>query len=190
MADDKSVPVGDNYSNKDAIVRVNETVSAADGDQEQSIWAGGYSPKAMIGTWILCGLISVAVLVVSLLTEWPPIMVALIAIVVLWVVAASVYGYRRLGVAYELTTQRFIHQAGLLSRRTDRIEVIDIDDVSVRQGPVQRVLGVGTIEITSSDRTHPLLKMNGIDEVKKIAGTIDDIRRKERRRRSLHIEAI
>jgi membrane protein YdbS with pleckstrin-like domain len=93
-------------------------------------------------------------------------------------------------VHYELTSQRFIHQTGILTRATDRIEVIDIDDVSFTQGPVQRMLGVGRITVTSSDRSHPLLHMIGIGDVKSVAGLIDDVRRKERRRRSLHIEAI
>jgi len=132
----------------------------------------------------------------------------------IWLVGAVVYGLRRFGVHYELTSQRFIHQTGILTRDTDRIEVIDIDDVSFTQGPVQRVFGVGRITVTSSDRSHPLLHMIGrvfgvgritvtssdrshpllhmigIADVKSVAGLIDDVRRKERRRRSLHIEAI
>ena len=79
---------------------------------------------------------------------------------------------------------------GILSRRTDRIELIDIDDVSYVQGIIQRVLGVGSIKISSSDRSHPELTMIGIDQVEKIADMIDDARRLERRRRGLHIEAI
>jgi hypothetical protein len=73
---------------------------------------------------------------------------------------------------------------------TDRIEVIDIDDVTYEQGLVQRMLGVGTIRIASSDRTHPELVLSGIDGVQQVADTIDDIRRKERRKRGLHIESI
>ena len=108
----------------------------------------------------------------------------------MWVFGGLRYGWRRLGVHYQLTTQRFIHQTGILTRKTDRIEVIDIDDVSFTQGPVERVFGVGTIQLTGSDRTHPTLSMIGIGEVKEVAGLIDDIRHSERRRRSLHIEAI
>jgi hypothetical protein len=49
---------------------------------------------------------------------------------------------------------------------------------------------VGTIHISSSDRTHPELLLLGIDDVKRVADLIDDVRRKERRQRGLHIEAI
>ena len=167
--------------------------SVEDYEPEEELWNGGYSAKAMVGTWILLGIMSVATLILPFFLAFLAFLtvpISLGVIVVMWLVGAVVYGVRRFGVHYELTSQRFIHQTGILTRNTDRIEVIDIDDVSFTQGPVQRVLGVGRITITSSDRSHPLLHMIGIADVKNVAGVIDDVRRKERRRRSLHIEAI
>jgi membrane protein YdbS with pleckstrin-like domain len=161
-----------------------------DYDPEEQLWSGGYSPKAMIGTWVVLGVLSVVLLALPAFISGMTIVHALGAIVVMWVIAVIRYASRRLGVHYQLTTQRFIHQTGILTRQTDRIEVIDIDDVSFTQGPVQRAFGVGTIRLTGSDRTHPTLAMQGIASVKEVAGLIDDIRRKERRRRSLHIEQI
>ncbi|MCA9133546.1 MAG: PH domain-containing protein [Planctomycetales bacterium] len=160
---------------------------------ERKLWQGGYSPKAMYGTWMLCGVSSIALLVaVGLLAAEQQTVWLVVGAVILvgWAFALGLYLYRRFSMHYELTTQRFVHQTGLLSRRTDRIEVIDIDDVSYTQGIVQRMLGVGTITLTGSDRTHPELTLQGIDKVPEIAGLIDDVRREERRRRSLHIEAI
>lgn len=160
-----------------------------DYDPEENLWSGGYSPKAMIGTWGLMTVGTVVLLVLPFVTslQWS---ISLGLIVAIWVLAGLRYAWYRLGVHYQLTTQRFIHQTGVLTRKTDRIEVIDIDDVSFTQGPVQRMFGVGTITLTGSDRTHPSLAMVGIANVKEVAGLIDDIRRKERMRRSLHIESI
>ena len=164
-----------------------------DYEPEEELWNGGYSAKAMVGTWVLLGLVSVATLILPFFVPFLAFLsvpISLVVIVGIWLIGAVVYGVRRFGVHYELTSQRFIHQTGILTRDTDRIEVIDIDDVSFTQGPVQRMFGVGRITITSSDRSHPLLHMIGIADVKSVAGLIDDVRRKERRRRSLHIEAI
>ena len=161
-----------------------------DYDPEEELWTGGYSPKAMVGTWLAMAVASIALLVAPLFVAQLAFPVALILVGAIWIIGGARYAWRRLGVHYELTTQRFIHQTGILTRQTDRIEVIDIDDVSFRQGPVQRMFNVGTIVITGSDRTHPTLAMVGIADVKNVAGLIDDIRRKERRRRSLHIESI
>jgi membrane protein YdbS with pleckstrin-like domain len=79
---------------------------------------------------------------------------------------------------------------GLLWRQTDRIEIIDVDDVSFTQGPVERIFGIGTVRISSSDNTHPELALPGIENVQLVSGLIDDSRRKERRRRGLYIESV
>ncbi len=183
-------PVSDDAAKAAFERQVAEKQAAANTvDPEQSIWAGGYSAKAMLGTWLIVLLLSIGVMVAPMYTAltWP---LAAAVVIGLWLIVGGIYAYRRLGYHYELTTQRFIHQVGVLSRRTDRIEVIDIDDVSFFQGPVQRILGIGTIEVTGSDRTHPRLMMHGIANVKQVAGMIDDIRRKERKRRSLHIQSL
>lgn len=162
-------------------------------EPEEQLWEGRYSSRAMIGKWVLAGFITVVLLIGIFLIGmdkgwlW---MTWLVICVLMWGGFAMQLAYRRLMYKYRLTTQRFIHESGLLKRVTDRIEVIDIDDVSFEQRIVERILGVGTIKITSSDRSHPELSLRGIENVKEVAGQIDDTRRKERRRRGLHIESI
>jgi uncharacterized membrane protein YdbT with pleckstrin-like domain len=171
---------------KDRFVESAEAKMSTDGhEEEQDLWSGGYSGKAMYGTWIIGGLVTIGL--GAGMFAFLPIG---FAIPVLWVFLLGMLATKKLGVYYELTTQRFIHKAGILKRVTDRIEVIDIDDVTYEQGIIQRMLGVGTIKISSSDRSHPELTMHGIDGVIEVADMIDDIRRKERRKRGLHIEAI
>lgn len=158
---------------------------------ERSLWQGGYSAKAMYGTWALSTIVTITVIVlIAMFASDVPNVWAISGAVLIfwWVLAIGSFIYKRLSVHYELTTQRFVHQAGILVRRTDRIEVLDIDDVSFTQGIIQRILGVGTIRLSSSDRTHPEMVLNGIDKVPEVASLFDDIRRAERRRRSLHIE--
>jgi membrane protein YdbS with pleckstrin-like domain len=159
---------------------------------ESELWLGSYSPKAMLGTWVAGAGATVAAIVVGLLMDlsgsnW---MVLLGIVLLMWVVMVGVYWYRRLSVHYRLTTQRFVHERGLLWRTVDRVELIDVDDVTYRQGPVERALGVGTIMMVSSDRTSPELRLSGIDDIRRVADMIDDARRKERRSRGLHIESV
>ena len=169
---------------------VSKKANLDDYEPEENLWSGRYSPRAMIGSWILMAIASVGLLVIWFFVRQIPISIILGLVVLIWVGGGLLYLWRRLGFHYQLTTQRFIHQTGVVTRQTDRIEVIDIDDVSYTQGPVQRALGVGTIRLTGSDRTHPTLSMIGIANVKEVSGLIDDIRRAERRKRSLHIESI
>lgn len=156
---------------------------------ELEIWSGSYSKLAMIDQWAMAALGTLGVLVVGVvlgvgLSAWVTL---LVVVIVCWLALLAFYAYRRLSVHYRLTSQRLIHESGLLWRTIDRIELIDVSDVTFRQGPIERVFKTGTIRISSSDATTPLLALPGIDSVRQVADLIDDARRKERRRRGLHI---
>jgi hypothetical protein len=160
---------------------------------EIELWHGGYSPKAMLGGWVISASVTVALLVGGFL--WMPGRVLywsilLIVMILPWAYYFSVLSYRRMNVRYLLTTQRFVHEQGIFRRVTDRIEVLEMNDIAFEQGPVERLAGVGTIRIVSSDHTHPQFDLPGIDNVREVAELFDDARRNERRRRGLHIEQI
>ncbi len=162
-----------------------------DQEPELNLWQGGFSPKAMIGAWVLSGLVTLLLLALGIYFPYKYVWIGVVVVIlVLWNYQAIKLLFRRWNVRYTLTTQRFIHETGILRRVTDRIEVIDMDDITVDQKVLERLVGVGTIRVTSSDTTHPELIMPGIENVKQVADLIDDTRRKERRRRGLHIESI
>lgn len=176
--------------------RFRDSVQSRQGDDDESedfLWEGRYSSRAMFGNWIMAAALTIALLVGVIMWDvskgwlW---MTWLGITVIVWGGLWMLLLYKQWGYKYRLTTQRFIHETGILKRVTDRVEVIDIDDVSFEQKFIERFVGVGSIKITSSDRSHPELWLHGIEKVKEIAGTIDDVRRKERRKRGLHIEAI
>ena len=160
---------------------------------EEELWRGGYSSKAMLGTWVVCGLVSLVVLAGGILWARPtatwwllvPVLMALP-----WLYYLTVLCYRRLGVRYVLTTQRFIHEHGILRRVNDRIEVLDMDDITFEQTLWQRLSGVGTIRIASHDHNDPELSLPGIENVQRVASLLDNARLAERRRRGLHVEQI
>jgi membrane protein YdbS with pleckstrin-like domain len=159
---------------------------------EEKLWEGSYSKLAMIGAWVAAGILSPASILIGLFGSitggaWLAVIGANAAV---WFALIARYFYLRFSRHYALTSQRFTHMRGLLWRQTDRIEVIDIDDVAFTQGPVERMFGIGTIRITSSDQSHPELILPGIENAQTVAGLIDDARRKERRRRGLYIESV
>jgi uncharacterized membrane protein YdbT with pleckstrin-like domain len=172
-------------------LRATQTAKAAEGDSEQALWQGSYSPKAMIGTWVLAGLATLAAIVVSVVFPLPPVWLgAAILVLAIWLSPLAFLLYERLSVSYELTSQRFVHKTGILRRVTNRIEVIDVDDVTFEQGFVERMFGVGTIKLLSSDTSDPKLTLRGIDDVQRVANLIDEARRTERRKRGIHIESV
>src|SRR5262245_51134000 len=129
----------------------------ADSDVESLLWSGGFSWKAMLGYWLLAilatiGAIAVAVLGIAI--PGVPIAAGVIVLLV-WVFVIGYFLYQRISLAYELTNQRLVHHYGILTRVTNRIEVIDIDDIKFTQNILERMLGVGTIQILSTDVSDP-----------------------------------
>ena len=162
-------------------------------EAEIVLWQGSYSPKAMLGGWLLSLIVTIIAFVAA--AFFPSLLpvgwfVAGAVALAFWGGHLMLLIYQRMSHEYKLTNQRFIHASGILRRVTDRIEVIDIDDVQMSQGFVERFLGVGTIRLLSSDVTTPLTTLVGIDDVTKISTLIDDTRRAERRKRSVHIESV
>ena len=157
---------------------------------EEELWSGTYSPKAMVGPAIALAILTVGGGVAASFAGPPGWAVLGIAAIVLWSLLALVILYRRLTVRYRLTTYRLFHETGLLSRTRDRTEVIDINDVTLRQGLIERIFNVGTIHVQSSDITNPNLDMRGIEDVRRVTDLIDDTRRAERQRRGLFMENI
>ncbi len=160
-------------------------------EPESQVWSGGYSAKAMIGSWLLAIILSIGLAAAGFYQGTQEVWIgAAVAILLIWMVLGLLFLYRRLSLQYTLTNQKFIHSAGILRRTTDRIELIDVDDVSFEQGIVQRMLGVGSIKISSSDKSHPQMVLIGIDKVQEIAAKLDDLRRRERRKHAVHIESV
>jgi uncharacterized membrane protein YdbT with pleckstrin-like domain len=104
--------------------------------------------------------------------------------------------YRQMSVRYRLTNQRLLREIGILSRTDDRILVIDIDDITVKQTLIERMFNLGTILIIANDesgredegdRVKKDVVMRGIEDPRHVADLIDEARRAERSRRGVYM---
>ena len=163
--------------------------------EEKELWSGGYSGKAMFGSWLVAALVTVGMLVamflIGALYSNPSAWYAfLIFTALIWVILLVMLAYQKLGHRYVLSNQRLKHRDGILVQTMNRVELIDVDDVMYKQGPIQLLLNVGDITVKSSDVSHPVLVIKGIANVRKVADLIDDARRDERRRRGVFVESV
>ena len=95
--------------------------------------------------------------------------------------------WRILQKRFRLTTERLFIETGVLSRTIDQTELIRVDDVRVHKSVMDRVFGLGTVEVMSTDATHGGLLIAGIRESDRVA---EAIRTQMRvlRRKSLYVE--
>jgi membrane protein YdbS with pleckstrin-like domain len=134
---------------------------------EEPIWTGRYSPRAAAHLFGLAGLWLAGVLIagfawrtrVPFLIPWGLAVVAVVPGA--WVFVQTLL--RRWSLRYRLTSHRLFTERGLLSRQHDELELIRVDDVSVRQSLLQRWLGVGVVTVVSTDSSNPCLVIEGIE---------------------------
>ena len=74
---------------------------------------------------------------------------------------------RRLGLPlsftrYALSQDRLFLEKGLLSTKFDEILLYRVRDISLKISLYQRIFGMGTITVQSSDTTMPVLEMKNI----------------------------
>lgn len=133
---------------------------------EEEVWTGRYSLKAAMHLWLLWALWIALVLglylrfVEATTTTKNLLVLAFAAGPALWSLGQALI--RKLTLRYRLTNHRLFTERGLLSRRHDELELIRVDDITVRQNLLQRLFDVGTVTVLSTDTTNPELCIEGI----------------------------
>ena len=198
---EKSGPTGDGVPQASGgASRLAETVAAGDGaaldpEAEQELWAGRTHWKHYAGRlacWLACNVL-VVVLLFQLAGYWEPMTgghAFWVALGILLVSGAVVVGRVLLvilGVRYRLTSQRLFVERGILSRTVDQTELIRVDDVRLHKSLLNRVFGLGSVAIISTDATDREIVIAGIAEPERVAEAIRT-RMRTLRRKSLFIE--
>ncbi len=88
---------------------------------------------------------------------------------------------RCLSVRYKLTTERLIVTSGLLSQRSEEVEIYRVKDVSVSQGALDRMVGIGTITVMVSDASSPRIELKAISQPMKRKEQIRQMSRASRK---------
>lgn len=138
-----------------------------DNTQEEVIWQGSQSQVLNFGIFILMGILSVIILVLSFMFFPIAAVLVLIPMVYIFVKWLTVKYHK-----YNVTTERIFYTTGIFSKRTEAMELYRIRDVDMYEPFWQRLFKLGNIAITSSDKTtqnflikavpHPSELMNNI----------------------------
>ncbi len=107
----------------------------------------------------------------------PIAFVVLAALIILLVVAYELAYYRRY--EYELTTDTFDIQSGVVARRNREIPLRRIQNVDISRNVVQRVLGVAAVdfETAGGSETEAAIRYVSFEEAKRLQGEIRRLKR-------------
>ncbi|MFM7244063.1 MAG: PH domain-containing protein [Planctomycetaceae bacterium] len=131
---------------------------------ESLLWIGRPSERVIRGYWTFAAVCMIALtplLYVAIERAAGPVAIGgvLLAMALPTVWAAWKQSLVR-HTSYELTTERLRVTHGIFSLEVDDIELYRIKDIHVRQPLLQRVFGLGSIVIWSSDVTLPRCRIH------------------------------
>lgn len=135
-------------------------------DHEEVFYQGHPKLRGEVGTTMLWGLIGLVFMVgpiVLRVMDWvnvPGMVIAIGILLGLAIIAIPPILTRR--TFYRITNYRIDFDRGLLFKKSDTIELWHVEDVSLAQGPLDRILNVGTIKVVSNDATNPILYLNSV----------------------------
>jgi uncharacterized membrane protein YdbT with pleckstrin-like domain len=86
------------------------------------------------------------------------------------IIAAAILSRR--GTSWSITSERLIERHGLLSQTRREVELADIRSVEVSRTFTQRLLGIGTVVVSSAASADFLIRMNNVGNPDAIAETV------------------
>jgi uncharacterized membrane protein YdbT with pleckstrin-like domain len=131
--------------------------------QESTVWSGTPSQKSNFGIFLLCALVAIA-LVGSAIKIGGSASTPLLALLLLPIAVA---GWRWLvtrSTQYTLTDQRLKTRRGVFGRVTDDLELYRVKDSHFTQTFLQRLLGIGTITLRTTDASTPIVLLPGMSD--------------------------
>lgn len=128
-----------------------------DATNETVVWEGSPSQLTNFGTYLACALVAAAIVVAGVLIAPDALWVLLVPLVVaLWrYLALRFFRYR-------VTTERVGLTRGILTKRTDSIELYRVKDTTLIEPFFLRMFGLADVVLNSSDRTTPLLVLHAV----------------------------
>jgi uncharacterized membrane protein YdbT with pleckstrin-like domain len=86
--------------------------------------------------------------------------VALVALVQVAKLAWRIVALKSL--RYRVSNQRIQIESGVVSKRLEELDIRTVEDLSFHQGLLDRLLGIGSIDVVSADKTAARLRLVGV----------------------------
>jgi uncharacterized membrane protein YdbT with pleckstrin-like domain len=140
---------------------------------EQTLWRGSPSWLLLLGKLIL---LIVAAIVLPGIAFWADrrFLPDPQAMRVVWLILAALVVWRAVDIVlalvriratlYTVTSQRVIIESGIMEKKVEDIDLRYIDDTNFRQRIIERMLGIGSVTIVSSDKTTPMFVLRAIPD--------------------------
>lgn len=125
---------------------------------DEVLWKGGPSQWTNFGKFLLGLLLAAGIGVAAVMIPFAPLWFA-IAIPLLWMVWQYLVVRCQ---TYELSDQRLRLYTGVLNQTVDETELYRVKDVTMERPFILRLVGLATLHLQTSDRSHPEIALKAI----------------------------
>jgi len=73
---------------------------------------------------------------------------------------------------FKITNQRIEKTEGIFSRKTTNLELYRVKDLQMKRSLIERIVGIGSVQLTTSDHSDHQFHLNGIQNYEKVFTTI------------------
>jgi len=131
--------------------------------EEKLLFRGSPSQILNADVFAICALIAIAASVGAIfLSRWSLLLLPVLLAIAIW---------KWLQIrcrVYELTSERLKMTQGVITRRTDDLELYRVVDVSLVEPFFFRWLGLGNVVITTNDRSTPVITIPAVRSVNEL----------------------
>jgi membrane protein YdbS with pleckstrin-like domain len=158
----RNAPCSDLKNRTDIKLQESGTQVAPSGDADEDMFEGRSSYAAMFGSFVLAALLAITAIAIA---AWPMkqasgetqsaktiIGITMLLLTAFWILSKMAI---LKSTFYRLNPDRLEYHRGLLGRKVDNIDLFRIVDYKMDRSILDRMLGIGTIKLFSSDKTDP-----------------------------------
>jgi uncharacterized membrane protein YdbT with pleckstrin-like domain len=150
---------------------------------EETVWTGSASQYKNLGTYVLCAAVAVIIPLICYLFKLPGIILALDIVPIVYAIWKWFVLKSR---SYRLTTERLLTTEGIFSKCTETLELYRVKDMRTRESLFERLGGLESVELLSSDLDTPDIVMDFIPKhlqlLDKIRSQVESCRVQKRTR--------
>jgi membrane protein YdbS with pleckstrin-like domain len=90
---------------------------------------------------------------------------------------------------YEVSPDRIEYGEGILDRRVDNLDMFRVVDIKLRRNVIDLLVGVGTVTLTTTDKSHPEFEFKKVKNSRELYDTIKKASLSaDRRTNVVHVE--
>jgi len=138
----------------------NNTNVSESGKPSQVLFTGQPTLWAIARTFLKGGVLLIIAAVLVIFARHVEAVGAYLLVVglILALAVAAVLFYKILQIRktyYTVSAERIEHSTGVFSQRIDNLDMFRVVDIKLRRSVFDRIVGVGTVTLTTTDKSHP-----------------------------------